>query len=104
MKKGIIVLLSALILTGCATPVQRNWTATGGSKSDGTIKLSYQHTMYEKPVLNETQALKIAKKRCVSWGFSNVEAFGGVIAQCQQLDPYLGCTSNLVTKEYQCLD
>lgn len=99
-----VVLVTALSLVGCATPVQKDWSATGGSKSDGTIRLSYQSTLYEKPILDESQALRLAKTRCKSWGYSSVEAFGGVITQCQQMDAYLGCTESLVTKEYQCID
>ena len=97
-------LVAALTLVGCATPVQKDWAATGGSKSDGTIRLSYQATLYEKPILDESQALKLAETRCKSWGYSSVEAFGGVITQCQKTDAYLGCTESLVTKEYQCID
>ena len=104
IKTISVVIAVALSLVGCATPVQKQWSATGGSKSDGTIKLSYQSTLYEKPILDESQALSLAKARCKSWGYSNVEAFGGVITQCQNMDAYLGCTDQLVTKEYQCID
>ncbi|HIF9094903.1 TPA: YecR family lipoprotein [Photobacterium damselae] len=95
IKTISVMIAVALSLAGCAT---------GGSKSDGTIRLSYQSTLYEKPILDESQALSLAKARCKSWGYSNVEAFGGVITQCQNMDAYLGCTEQLVTKEYQCID
>ena len=37
--------LTALALTGCATPKQ--WEATGGSKNDGVVQVSYELGQFE---------------------------------------------------------
>ena len=100
MKKAIILISGSIIMTSCATT--KMWQATGGSKSDGTIKLSYQHNLYEKPVVNESQALGEAIKRCTSWGFNSAEAFGGSLTQCISPSMAGGCNMFQVTKEYQC--
>lgn len=47
MKLLITGLLISAFLTGCAAP--KNWAATGGSRADGTIKLSYEYGMFENP-------------------------------------------------------
>ena len=99
MKKIISVGVLLLITSGCA--VQKDWQATGGSKSDGVVKLQYQYGGFELPKVSEEQALELAKKRCSAWGYTDAEAFGGVISQCNSMSAS-GCVSYLVTKEYQC--
>lgn len=56
-----------------------------GSRADATVKLSYEYDpRTEIPQVNEAQAFESAQKRCSSWGYSDVEAFGGVIDLCTQ--------------------
>jgi hypothetical protein len=100
--KLIIIIVTLLMCFGCA--VQKDWVATGGSKADGTVKLSYQYGVFEKFVLDSNQAQKLAVSRCQAWGFTHSEAFGGSISQCQSFDMYGSCTSWLVTAEFQCID
>ncbi len=109
MKKKITTGLIAVwmmaglaLVAGCA--VQKNWVATGGSKADGTIQLSYQYGAFQKPELDENQGLGLAIERCSAWGYSQAEAFGGTVQNCQSSDSYGSCNSWLVTKEYQCID
>lgn len=46
MRKGLLVLVaSTLLLSGCA--VQKQLVPTGGSKADGTVKMSYSFGMFE---------------------------------------------------------
>ena len=100
MKK-VITLGVVLTLFGCAsTPV--DWSATGGSRSDGSVKLSYEYGLFGKPEANDAQGLAVASERCQAWGYQSAEAFGGVTTVCQSRGDY-GCNSTLVTKEYQCL-
>jgi len=40
MKLYAIAGISALLLAGCATT--KDWSATGGSQADGTVRLSYE--------------------------------------------------------------
>lgn len=101
MKKNLVVLVvAALGVSGCATT--KEWTATGGSRSDGVVKLSYQYGLFEAPQVSAQQGLELAKSRCAAWGYSGAEAFGGVTRACNNLDS-TGCNSWLVTAEYQCL-
>lgn len=110
MRKLMLVLvaLACFGLAGCAKPVQKDWAAFGGSRSDAVIKLSYQYNpTTELPQVNDNQALTIAKQRCSSWGYPDVEPFGGVVTACQQMQvvPFAGlqCVNMLVVKQYQCL-
>lgn len=100
MKFAFATLVSALLLTGCAA--QKDWSATGGSRSDGVVRLSYEYGEMEKPQVREEQALAIAAQRCRTWGYTGSEAFGGVTRQCNQRGGFNGCASWIVTKEYQC--
>ena len=98
----LAALVSTLFLSGCiAMPTQKQWTATGGSRADAVVRLSYEYGQYEQPQVNEQEALDLATARCKSWGYSGAEAFGGVTRQCNQTGRY-GCENWLVTKEFQC--
>jgi YecR-like lipoprotein len=101
MKKPVelVSILAATILVGCA--VAKEWSATGGSRSDGMVKLSYEIKEFEKPILDEQQGINLATQRCRAWGYSGAESFGGVTRQCNR-DNGAGCSQWLVTKEYQC--
>jgi len=93
---------AAVIVLGvaaCATA--KTYTATGGSRADGTVRLSYEVGMFEQPVVDEAQGLSVARQRCATWGYSGAEAFGGVTTQCTAMGSS-GCMTTLVTKEYQC--
>lgn len=100
MYKLLIVVIVALAVSGCA--VKKQYGASGGSKSDGTVKMSYIYGAFEVPEVNETQALQKAIKRCQVWGYKSAEAFEFTNKQCQSRDGYGGCNSWLVTKEFQC--
>ena len=101
MKNFFILTLAALALSGCAT--QKDWAATGGSKSDGTIKLSYEVGLFQVAEVSEAQAISLAKRRCSVWGYTGAEAFGGSTKACNQASGG-SCNSWLITKEYQCTD
>ncbi len=102
MKKalGISSILTVLILASCTTV--KDWSATGGSRSDGTVKLSYEYGEFEKPQLSEQQASDLASQRCKTWGYSGAEAFGGSTSLCSRGGGLAGCSQWIVTKEYQC--
>jgi hypothetical protein len=88
-----------LALAACATA--KSYTATGGSRSDGTVRLSYEVGMFEVPTVDENQGLQLARQRCATWGYTGAEAFGGTTSQCTSMGSS-GCMVTLVTKEYQC--
>ena len=101
MKKVLFCLVAGLLLAGCATT--KDWAATGGSRSDGTVKLSYEYGLFEAPHVNDEQGVALATGRCSAWGYSGAEAFGGVTKVCNSPDGMGGCNGWLVTREYQCL-
>jgi len=100
MKKVFLVCLVGLVVSGCA--VKKNWTPTGGSRADGTIKLSYEVAMFEQPIVDNAQGVMLASERCKSWGYESAEPFGGILRNCTHSGQY-GCERWLVTAEYQCL-
>lgn len=92
-------LIGATFLAGCATVSQM--AATGGSRADGIVKLSFEAGMFDKIAIDEASALDTARRRCSTWGYTDAEPFGGHVRQCQQSSGY-GCMRWFVTKEYQC--
>lgn len=100
MKNVLVALLAAGSLAGCATV--KDWSATGGSRADGVVRLSYEVGEMEKPQLNEQQAIDLATQRCKTWGYTGAEAFGGVTSQCNMPGGLSGCARRIVTKEFQC--
>ena len=94
---AILTLLAAL--TGCSTVSQM--AATGGSRADGVVRLSYEYGAFNKVSIDEATALETARQRCHTWGYKDAEAFGGVTRQCNGSNMY-GCVHWVVTKEYQC--
>lgn len=104
MKKLTIValMLFGVLLSGCTTMI--DWSATGGSRSDGVVRLSYQVKEYQKAVLSEQQAIDLATKRCGAWGYRGAEAFGGATRQCVRNGGFGSCAEWRVTKEYQCTE
>jgi hypothetical protein len=94
-------LLAIIFIQGCA--VQKELVPTGGSRADGTVKLSYEYGIFEAPKLDAQQGMKAAQQRCSSWGYKNAEAFGGSTKACINSSND-GCNRWLVTMEYQCTE
>ncbi|WP_224016227.1 YecR family lipoprotein [Paraburkholderia tropica] len=89
----------ASFLAACAAP--KELTATGGSKADGTVKMSYEYGVFEVPEVNSAQGTGAATQRCVAWGYKEAEPFGGATKVC--VDSSGGsCNRWRVTVEYQC--
>jgi hypothetical protein len=74
--------------------------ATGGSKADGTVDLSFNYGLFEKPVVDWQAALVTAKQKCAAWGYKDAESFGGQKRSCQDGD----CDNVIVTVTYQCIN
>jgi len=100
MKLFAVSIATVALLTGCVTT--KEWAATGGSRADGVIRLSYEVSAFQTAKVDEQQALNIATKRCQTWGYTGAEAFGGVTRQCNAPGGLSGCAQFLVTKEFQC--
>ena len=84
---------------GCS--VNKQLIPTGGSRADGIVKLSYEYGLFEQPVLNPQQGYQAAKQRCIAWGYTDTEAFGGQITQCINFNRN-GCNRWIATLEFQC--
>ena len=95
--------IALIILSGCAT-VTKEMAATGGSKADGTIELSYEHSELESVTVDEKKAIETAKSRCKSWGYKNAEKFGGSKTTCIMRGGFSGCARSITTTQYQCTD
>lgn len=100
MTKLLLSLSTALLLSSCS--VTKEMSATGGSKSDGTVKLSYTYNSFEQPTVDRDNALATAVKRCKAWGYKDAEPFDGSLKSCSSGSAY-GCSIWMVTREYQCL-
>jgi hypothetical protein len=98
--KLVAALFVVTMVAGCAT--QKEWSATGGSRSDGVVRLSYEAGSMEQPQLDERQGVALATRRCQTWGYTGAEAFGGVTRRCNIPGGLGGCAQFVVTKEYQC--
>jgi|SoiMethySBSTD1v2_1073268.scaffolds.fasta_scaffold605447_2 hypothetical protein len=102
MKKWFLVLtLAAISVSGCAT--HKEMVPVGGSRADGTVRLAYEYTLFEKPQVNGQQAMSAAQSKCSAWGYTRAEAFGGGSAQCLQVNGYGNCIHTRVTYEFQCI-
>lgn len=100
MKAVLVCVVAAVSLAGCATV--KTWSATGGSRADATVRLSYEYGEFEQPQTSEAEALNLAAARCKTWGYTGAEAFGGVTRQCNMPGGMGGCARFQVTKEFQC--
>lgn len=93
------IVLPVIVVAGCTTVSQM--AATGGSRADGVVRLSFEAGMFDKIAIDEAAALETARRRCGTWGYTDAEPFGGITRQCNAMSGY-GCTRWFITKEYQC--
>lgn len=100
-KKPVLVLV--LGLAGCAATkvVVKTPQATGGSRADGVVELSYEYRVSERIEVQWDEGLVVARQRCQAWGYSDAEAFGGQKMACQVRNG-VDCLEYLVTASYQC--
>lgn len=96
---GLMCLLT-FVFSGCA--VQKNLMPTGGSRADGTIRLSYDKGIFETVEVNTRQGDLAAKQRCMAWGYTAAAPFGGATESCVQYGRS-GCIRTRVTVMYQCM-
>lgn len=100
MGKAIAVVLAAGLVSACATPIRP--VATGGSRADATVDMSFEFGEFQRPVIDWDQVAADAAKRCASWGYSGAQAFGGANTRCAAPGAYAGCSRQIVTMTYQC--
>ena len=88
-----------LALVGCASA--QKWSAAGGSREQGLVRLSYEYPEFHQPAMSDSQAEALALNRCNSWGYRKAEPIAGQIRQCANVDDG-NCNLWTVTREYQC--
>ena len=92
--------ISAVTLIGCrSTPAE--WGSSGGSKADGTVKMSVQTGMFQDANPDKAKVNAEAVKRCKNWGYTKAIPFDFVSSKCTYRTDY-GCASTVKTQEYQC--
>ena len=99
VHKAVVGFTALVMLVGCS--VEKTPVATGGSKADASIVMSYNVGGFEAPVVDWDAAQISATKRCNAWGYKKAEAFEGVQTQCTAYNAY-GCMSSNVNRTYQC--
>ncbi|HEY6124641.1 MAG TPA: YecR family lipoprotein [Steroidobacteraceae bacterium] len=90
-----------LSLAACATTSGQKWAVSGGDRSDGVVRISYEYPEFHQPTVSDEQAMKLALGRCEGWGFDDAQPIAGQVRKCANMD---GTNCNLwtVTREYQC--
>jgi hypothetical protein len=101
-KSSLRVLISAallLSLAACAT--SQKWAVSGGDRTDGVVRISYEYPEFQQHDVSDEQAMKIALGRCEGWGYHDAEPIAGQLRRCSNME---GSNCNLwtVTREYQC--
>lgn len=95
----LISLVPILALTACAS--NSHWTAAGGNRDVGIVKLSYQYPESQPPSISDAQGEQLAANRCTVWGYSQADAIPGQVRECSEADGG-SCSLWTVTREYQC--
>src|SRR5262245_17455271 len=88
--KGRLAAAALLAIAGFGCTVDKKLTATGGSRADGVVELSYEIGGLENARIDWTRADTEALQRCQAWGYQSAEKFGGEKRQCNYMTQY-GC-------------
>jgi len=97
----LILLPTILVLALSACVSTRQWTATGGSREAGLVRVSYQYPEFHQPDLSDAQAMVLAENRCEAWGYKRAEPVAGLVRECSNMDAG-NCDLWTVTREFQC--
>ena len=81
--KVLIVSLLLVGLSACATTDR--WSATGGNRQAGVVRLSYDYPEFHQPQMNDAEAERLALNRCNAWGYQQAEPIEGQIRQCSNM-------------------
>lgn len=100
-RSYFVHLSCAVLLAGCAS-APTGMHATGGSKADGVVEMSYEYSEFQQPVVNYEEGMTSAISRCKAWGYKRAEAFDGGISTCVVPGGFSGCARMRNTISYQC--
>ena len=104
MAPVLRILLPSLLLAclaGCAST--QKWSAAGGNREQGLVRVAYEYPEFHQPEMSARQAEALALDRCNAWGYSKAEPIEGQIRQCANVDDG-NCNLWSVTREFQCSD
>ena len=97
MKKYAVILVAVAFLSACvSSPVDKLPVPVSGSRADGTVTLSYEYGLFEKPVVNWDEAKKTSEKRCQAWDYKTAESFGGIESDCISSNGYAVASNALI--------
>jgi hypothetical protein len=101
--KLLIQSLFMLSFIGClvACASTRQWSAAGGNREQGVVRVSYDYPEFKQPQVSDAQAQKVALGRCNAWGYRTAEPRAGQVRQCANMDKG-NCDLWTVTREDQC--
>jgi hypothetical protein len=97
-----LILIPTLLVLGLSACVStRQWTASGGNKEAGLVRVSYQYTEFHQPDVSDVQAMVLAENRCEAWGYPRAEPVAGLVRECSNAEAG-HCDLWTVTREFQC--
>ena len=96
----VFTFAAVILLGGCA--VHENLVPTSGNRAAGTVTMSYEYGLFQRPVIDPAQGEAEAQQRCDAWGYSGAEPFGGGLATCEAFNGYGECIRRRVDITYQC--
>lgn len=94
---------AALLLSGCAA--EKYYTVTGADTKNGTVRLSYDFTMLERPEIpKNAQPEALAGQKCLALGYSAVEMQPRQETRCLEKSSSGDyCANTRVSRVYQCV-
>jgi hypothetical protein len=106
MRRGCYWILILAWGIGACAPIEsitpKTLQATGGSRADGVVELSYEYDRTEQHHVDWDQAATTARQRCQVWGYAEAVPFGGTKSQCLSQDGDGVCWRFSITVPYQC--
>jgi hypothetical protein len=102
MKLNYSLLFVFMIVVFGSCDTVKHLQIADGSKSDGTLTMFYEHTRFQKPIVQWDIAKKNAITKCQAWGYKNAEFFDVGTSNCIGYDTYGNCTYFRVIYKCQC--
>lgn len=98
--KHLFLVVAALTLGACSSVTE--WSAIGGSRADGTVKMIYEAGEFDSSQPDNRIAYQKALKRCKLWGYTNAEAFDTVKTCVNTVGVLSNCGRWRYSRQYQC--
>ena len=105
--RSVMLAAAAVLVAGCIQVVSVIPAATGGSKADGNVVMSYEFSAAIPVQPDWNSATGEALRRCQAWGYTRVEPFAGETTTCNQYGTGFAastCLQGVVSRTYQCFD